>query len=138
MTVVGTGGGTGAVRAAVLARLRAQVAVTRVFEGAAAKGTVPFLTLREWSAGDWGTKDRAGRELRIGVAVRDEGESGARAVALAAEAEAALLSLPSVSGWRVVTAVPVRNVLLNEGQTGRGTARWVVLVDVRVRIMEEA
>jgi hypothetical protein len=127
-----TGAGSGAVRAAVLARLRAQVAVTRVFEGAAAKGTVPFLTLREWVAGDWGTKDRAGCEVRIGVAVRDAGESGARAVALAAAAEASLLSLPSLAGWRVVTAVPVRSVLVNEG-----AGRWAALVDVRVRIMAE-
>ncbi|WP_196802095.1 tail completion protein gp17 [Sphingomonas phyllosphaerae] len=127
-----TSAGSGAVRAAVLARLRTQVAVTRVFEGAAAKGTVPFLTLRDWGASDWGTKDRAGGELRIGVAVRDAGESGARAVALAAAAETALLSLPSVAGWRVVTAVPVRSVLVNEG-----VGRWSALVDVRIRIMAE-
>lgn len=120
-------------RAVVLARLRERVAVTRVFESAAAKGTVPFLTLREWSAGDWGTKDRAGRELRIGVAVRDEGESGARALTLAAEAEAALLSLAGVvAGWRIVTAVPARNVLLPDG-----AGRWAALVDVRVRMLEE-
>lgn len=119
-------------RAAVLARLRAQVAVTRVFESAAEKGTVPFLTLREWSESDWGTKDRAGRELRIGVAVRDAGEGGARAATLAAEAQAALLSLPGVAGWRVVTAVPMRNALLSES-----AGRWSALVDVRVRIMAE-
>jgi hypothetical protein len=119
-------------RAAVLAQLRAHVAVTRVFESAAEKGTVPFLTLREWSESDWGTKDRAGRELRIGVAVRDAGESGVRAVALAAEAQAALLSVPGIAGWRVVTAVPVRSALVSEG-----AGRWSALVDVRVRIMAE-
>ncbi len=119
-------------RAGVLARLRERVAVTRVFEGAGARGTVPFLALREWSESDWGTKDRAGRELRIGVVVRDEGESGARAVALGAAAEAALLSLPGEAGWRVVTVVPVRSALLNEG-----AGRWAALVDVRVRMMAE-
>lgn len=124
-------------RAGVLARLRERVAVTRVFEGAGTKGTVPFLTLREWSASDWGTKDRAGRELRIGVAIRDEGESGARAVALAADAEAALLSVPGVAGWRVVNVVPVRSALLNEGVGTVGAGRWVALVDVRVRMMAE-
>jgi hypothetical protein len=119
-------------RAAVLTRLRAQVAVTRVFESAAEKGAVPFLTLRDWSESDWGTKDRAGRELRIGVAVRDAGETGARAMALAADAQAALLSLPGVAGWRVVTVVPVRSVLVSES-----AGRWSALVDVRVRIMAE-
>lgn len=120
-------------RAAVLARLRAEVPVTRVFESAGAKGTVPYLCLREWSAGDWGTKDRAGRELRVGLVVRDEGESGARAEALAAQAEAALLSLPrDQPGWRVVTVVPVRSVLI-----GEGAGRWAALIDVRVRMLEE-
>lgn len=124
-------------RAAVLAALRERVAVTRVFEAAAAKGTVPYLALREWSATDWGTKDRAGRELRIGIVVRDEGESGARAVALAADAEAALMSLGGEAGWRVVNVVPVRNVLLNEGVGSGRAGRWAALVDVRVRMMAE-
>lgn len=135
----GNGSGSGAgnalavVRDAALARLRAEVAVTRVFEGAGARGTVPFLTLRELSAGDWGTKDAAGREVRVGIAVRDEGDSGARAQALAASAEAALLALPrAIAGWRIVTVAPVRNAVL-----GEGAGRWVALVDVRVRMMEE-
>lgn len=127
----------GVVRAAVLARLRSDPAVAshRVVEGAAARvAAVPFVVLRDVAITDWSTKDRAGRELRVSLAVRDEGESGVRAEAIGAAAEAALLALPgSLDGWRVVTATPVRNAVLHEGGQ-----RWAALVDVRIRMLEEA
>ncbi|MEH3046229.1 tail completion protein gp17 [Sphingomonas adhaesiva] len=128
--------GIAELRAAILARLRGDpaVAAQRVVEGAAARAAaVPFVVLRDVAATDWGTKDRGGREVRVSVAVRDEGESGARAAAIGAAVEASLLGLPSaLGGWRVVTVVPVRNALLHEGGQ-----RWAALVDVRVRMLEE-
>lgn len=122
-----------AVRAAVLARLRGDsaMAVNRVWDGADRRGSVPYAVLRDVVASDWGTKDRDGREVRVGVTVRDEGESPARTGALADAAEAALLSLPrDLPGWRVASVVPVRSMVLAEAQ-----GRWAALVDVRVRVM---
>lgn len=122
-----------AVRAAVLARLRDDpaVAVNRVWDGADRRGSVPYAVLRDVVASDWGTKDRDGREVRVGVTVRDEGESPARATMLAGAAEAALLTLPrDLPGWRVASVVPVRTVVLAEAQ-----GRWAALVDVRVRVL---
>lgn len=121
-----------AVRAGVLAALRAVpgLAVTRVVEGGA-RATAPYALLRDVSATDWGTKDRAGREVRVGVTVRDVADAPAHAEALAAAAEAALLALPRVlEGWAVASVVPVRCVTLSEGERG-----WAVLVDVRVRVL---
>ena len=121
------------VRAAALARLRDDpaVAVNRVWDGADRRGTVPYALLRDAIASDWGTKDRAGREVRIGVTVRDEGESPARSALLADAVEAALLDLPRELGaWRVASVVPVRSVVLGEAQ-----GRWAALVDVRVRVL---
>lgn len=126
----------GVLRAAVLARLRGDPAVAahRVMEGAAARAAaVPFVVLRDVAATDWGTKDRGGREVRVSLAVRDEGESGARAEAIGAAVEASLLALPPMSDdWRVVTVVPVRGALLHEGGQ-----RWAALVDLRFRMLEE-
>ena len=124
-----------AVRAAALARLRgeAAVAVNRVWDGADRRGSVPYAVLRDVIASDWGTKDRDGREVRVGVTVRDEGESPARATMLAAAVEAALLDLPrDLTGWRVASVVPVRCAVLAEAQ-----GRWAALVDVRVRVMAD-
>lgn len=121
------------VRSAALARLRgdAAVAVNRVWDGQDARGSVPYAVLRDVTAVDWGTKDRAGREVRVGVTVRDEGEGPARAETLAGAVEAALLDLPrDLPGWRVASAVPVRCAVLAEAQ-----GRWAALVDVRVRVL---
>lgn len=122
-----------AVRAGVLAALRAapELEVTRVVEGVT-KATPPFVQLRDVGASDWGTKDRAGRELRVGVTVRDVADLPGRVEALAAAAEAALLALPRVLGrWRVASVVLTRSLVLSEGER-----RWAVLVDVRVRVLE--
>lgn len=117
-------------RAAVLAALR-DIGVTRVFDGAAPRAAVPFALLRELAATDWGSKTHAGRELRVGVTIRDEGLSGARAERLGAAAEAALLALPAALGaWQVVSVAPARFALVAEPP-----ARWAALVDVRVRML---
>ncbi|WP_277981956.1 tail completion protein gp17 [Sphingomonas phyllosphaerae] len=119
-----------ALRAAALAALR-DIAVTRVFDGTAPRAAVPYALLRELAATDWGSKTHDGRELRLGVTIRDEGESGARAERLAAAAEAALLALPPLAGaWQVVSVAPVRLALVAEAP-----ARWTALVDVRVRML---
>ncbi len=123
-------GATAALRAAALAALRA-IGVTRVFDGTAPRAAVPYALLRELAATDWGSKTHDGRELRLGVTIRDEGESGARAERLAAAAEAALLALPPLAGtWQVVSVAPVRLALVAEAP-----ARWAALVDVRVRML---
>ncbi|WP_375251101.1 DUF3168 domain-containing protein [Sphingomonas sp.] len=127
-------------RAAVLARLRDDpaIAVQRVIEGQIPReAAVPLVQLRDVNAADWGTKDRAGREVRIGLAIRDAGDSGARVQAIGAAAESALLSLPAgLPGWRVVSAAPVRSSLFHEGGAGAGQ-RWTMLVDVRFRLLED-
>ena len=122
-----------ALRAAVLAQLRAIAGVQRVADGAGAKAAMPHVTLRDIAATDWGTKDRAGREARVGVTVRDDHPLPARIEGIAGAVEAALLALPrDLPGWRIVTVVPVRCAVL-----GEGTARWAAMVDVRVRMLEQ-
>ena len=121
------------VRAAALAALRDDpaIVVNRVIDGAQARGTPPYVLLREVIAIDWGTKDRAGRELRVGVTVRDAGETPARVEALAGAVEAALLAMPrDLDGWRVASLVPVRCAVLAEGE-----GRWAALIDVRARVL---
>ena len=121
-------------RAAVLAQLRTVAGAQRVADGAGAKAAaVLHVTLRDIATTDWGTKDRAGREARVGVTVRDDHQQPARIEGIAGAVEAALLALPrDLPGWRVVTVVPVRCAVL-----GEGTARWAAMVDVRVRMLEQ-
>lgn len=120
-------------RAAALTQLRSAIGTqaNRVFDGPGAVATPPHVELREATASDWGTKDRVGREVRIGVAVRDAGDTPARCQALADAVEGALEALPrDLPGWRIASVVPVRAVLLPEG-----AGRWAALIDVRFRML---
>ena len=71
------------VQAAVLAAVRGVAGLNGVYLGPPVKATVPFAELGDLLSGDWSVKDRAGRELRLIVTVRDAGDSPARAQALA-------------------------------------------------------
>ena len=119
----------------MLAGLRGDPAVggalNRVGDGPAAKATVPFAVLGDAIATDWGTKDMAGRELRVSLTIRDAGDSSARVQALAAGAEAAVAALaPDLDGWRVVSVALVRSAVLAEAP-----GRWAAAIDWRVRML---
>lgn len=120
-------------RDAVLAQLNARLAgrVNRVLGGEPVSATVPYLELRDMIARDWGTKDRAGRELRLGITVRDAGDGPGRIQQLAGEAEAAIEALPrDLPGWRIASIMLVRSAVLSEG-----AGRWAALVDHRIRML---
>ena len=120
-----------AVRAAVLARLRDIGGINGVWEGTGASAAVPFLLLGDVVASDWGTKDAAGRELRVAVTVRDRGDSPVRAGVLATAVEAAVAGLPrELDGWRVASMVLLRSSVV---ASGRG--QWAAMVDHRVRVL---
>lgn len=124
-------GAAAAVRASVLARLRGVGGVNGVWEGAGVSATVPFVLLGDVVASDWSTKDRAGRELRVAVTVRDRGDSPARAGTLAAAVEAAVAGLPrALDGWRVASVVLIRSSVVASGK-----GAWAALVDHRVRVL---
>lgn len=120
-----------AVRAGVLARLRAVGGINGVWEGAGVSAAAPFLVLGDVVASDWGTKDAAGRELRVAVTVRDRGDTPARVEGIAAAVEAAVAGLPrDLGGWRVASVVLVRS---NVVAAGKGA--WAAMVDHRVRVL---
>lgn len=59
------------IRAALVALLQADGAlnaqVNRVYDGAPAKASPPMVVVGDCIGSDWATKDKAGRELRLGV-----------------------------------------------------------------------
>lgn len=121
------------VRAALIERLRGDPAITinRIIDGEAATGTPPYAVVRDLNTIDWGTKDRAGREVRVGVTIRDAGEDGVRAVQLASAVERAGETLPrDLPGWRVASAAMLRSRLMNDA-----AGRWVAMVDFRFRVL---
>lgn len=106
-------------------------ALNGVFAGPAVKATPPFAEVGELLSVDWGTKDRAGRELRIAVTLRDAGETPARLHDLAGLAAAAIEAMPRVlPGWAVASLVPLRTRVLR-GAPGK----WAAVVEYRVRVL---
>lgn len=103
-----------------------------VFAGPAAKASTPFAELGELLSVDWGFKDRAGRELRLAVTVRDTAETPARVQTLADAVGAAIEALPrDLPGWRVASLVFVRTRVVRDG-----VGRWAAVVEYRVRLMQ--
>lgn len=125
----------GDIRAAVIALLRGDVAlggqVNRVHDGTPVKATPPMLIVGECSGTDWGTKDKAGRELRLVLTIEDDLETPARISAIIPLADTAVRGLSgTVGAWRIGSLILMRSRLL---RTGAG--RWNALLDYRIRVL---
>ena len=83
---------------------------------------------------DWGWKGGEARELRLAVILRDRGESPARLLALAAEAEAAVAAVGGeADGWRVVSLAFLRSELVPP-KRGSPDGLWARILEYRVRV----
>lgn len=123
----------GVLQAALAAALRGQgLAVTGVFDAPPVRAARPYALVEESVLGDWGTKDMAGREGRVAIALFDGGESPARLRALAGEAEEAILAMPRAigGGWAVVSTLLLRARISREGE-----GRWKSVSEFRVRML---
>ena len=120
-------------QAALVAALRGHgLAVTAVFDAPPVRAARPYALVEESLFGDWGTKDMAGREARVAIALFDGGESPARLRALAGEAETAILAMPRAigAGWALVS------VMLLRARIGReGDGHWKSVSEFRVRML---
>lgn len=123
------------VRAALVTALEADAvlagALNGVFAGPPVKASPPYAEIGELLGLDWGVKERAGRELRLAVTLRDAGETPARIELLAAATGAAIAGLPrALGGWDVASVALVRTRI-----AGTAPGRWVATVDYRVRVL---
>lgn len=124
----------GALAAAVAAALREAgdlAGLNGVFAGPPVKATPPYAEIGEVLGIDWSVKDRAGRELRVSVTLRDAAETAARVQALSAAAGAAIEALPrAIDGWRIASVVLARSRF-----AGSAPGQWTALLDYRVRML---
>lgn len=122
-------------RAALIALLRADAAlnaqVNRVYDGLPDKATPPMLVVGEGIGADWATKDKPGRELRIGLLIEDDRETTARIGAIMPLVDAAVQGLSgTVGAWRIGSLVMIRSRLLRNG-----AGRWNAVMDYRIRVL---
>lgn len=123
------------IRAALIALLRADAALTaqvnRIYDGTPDKASPPMVIVGEGIGTDWSTKDKPGRELRIGITIEDDRETHARIGAIMPLVDAAVQGLSGAVGvWRFGSLVMTRSRLL---RTGAG--RWNAVMDYRIRVL---
>ena len=95
-------------RAALIAWLRADAVLANllnaVTEEAPSRASPPWLALVASASGDWSTKDRAGREVRVALELHCRGDDPGTAAALSRAVEARIEALPrSQDGFAVAS-----------------------------------
>lgn len=78
-----------------------------VFDGVPARASAPYASVGAMEGADWGTKDVAGREVRLTLVLVGVGAAGGDAAAARIEALAPGLR-GDADGWRIVGARVVR------------------------------
>lgn len=121
--------------AAVLAALRGAESVggvvNAVTEGPPVKASAPWVELGPMVAVDWGTKDKAGRDVRLVLTVRDRAERAARTHALAAACGGVIEDLArDLDGWRVASIAFVRARVV-----GERPGEWSAQVEYQIRVL---
>lgn len=107
--------------------------VNGVFHRPPAQVAAPYLVLDDVLATDWGTKDRAGREVRLAFIIRDGSDEAQAVAAIAAALEARLAAMPAPGAdYHLVSLIPMRSRTLRIG------ALWTTTLDYRARILQSS
>ena len=122
-----------AIRAALSAHAPLAEGLAEVFDAPPVRAATPHAVVGEALLSDWGTKDMAGREARVVVALHDAGESPARLRRLSGEVEVAMAGLPRAigDGWELAS-----RVLLRARIERKGEGRWIATSEWRVRMLK--
>lgn len=89
----------------------------------------PFATVDAGLEIDWSHKSGIGREVRLAVTIRDEGERPDRLQRLKREIEEALNGIGPPEGWKLISFAYLRSRVVRDG---RG---WVAVSEYRARML---
>ena len=124
-------------RAALIAWLRSDAVLANllnaVAEEAPSRAAPPWLGIAASASGDWSTKDRAGREVRVALEVHCRGDDPGTAAAVTRAVEARVEALPRHhGGFEVATAAFLRA----RAEQRPGNVR-AVLLEYRFRVLAD-
>jgi len=124
-------------RAALIGWLRADAVLANllnaVTEEAPARAAPPWLGLVASASGDWGTKDRAGREVRVAFELHCRGDDPGTAAAVTRAIEARIEALPRAHDGFAVASVRFQR---GRAEQRPGNVR-AVLLEYRFRLLAE-
>jgi hypothetical protein len=122
-----------ALAAAAIAALGGVAGLNHVYDGPPLNAAFPYARIEAGPESDWSHKSGVGRELRLAIVLRDQGEQPARLRALMRAAETAMGAIPpDMAGWRLVNLIFLRSSLLRE--TG---AAWAAAIEFRARMLKD-
>lgn len=124
-------------RAALIAWLAADpalaVTLNAVVEEAPTRTALPWLAIAASASADWGTKDRAGREVRVALELHCRGDQPGSAASLVSAIEARIAALPPAqTGYRLVTTQ-----FLRARAEQRPANTRAILLEYRFRLLAE-
>lgn len=125
-------------QAAAIAALQGAEAMGGVYDGPPLQAAFPHALVECGPESDWSHKSGTGREVRLAVTIRDEGERPARLQRLMAEAEARIYGIGAVDGWRIVSLHYLRSQGVREkrGPGSPGVGRWAGVIEFRARMLK--
>ncbi len=122
-------------RAALIAWLRSDAVlanlVNAVVEEAPSRVAPPWLGLVASASSDWGTKDRAGREVRVALEFHSRGDDPGAAAAVTRAIEARVEALPRAQDGFAVATI---GFLRARAEQRAGNLR-AVLLEYRFRLL---
>lgn len=124
-----------ALQAALVAALRAEATlsaeISGIFDGPPPRAAFPYVAIGSGASGDWSTKTEAGREVRLAMTIWDDGEDAARLHRLMHAAGEAVIAIPpALTGWRIVSLVPLRTLVARDP-----AGPWAGLIEHRARLL---
>lgn len=131
-------GASAMLQTAAIAALQGADGIGGVYDGSPIQAAFPYAVVECGPESDWSHKSGKGREVRLAVTIRDEGERPARLRRLMAEAEAAIYGIGGVEGWRIISLHFVRSQGIREARTANpsGVGRWAGVIEFRARMLE--
>jgi hypothetical protein len=117
-------------QAAALAAVRHVPGLSGAFPGEPIQAAYPHAIVAAELEIDWSHKSGSGREVRLVLILRDEGERAERLRTIGGAAEAAVQSIDTVEGWQIVNLQFLRSRMVREAR-----GRWAMVTEYRARML---
>lgn len=129
-------GAARALQQAAIEALQGAAGIGGVYDGPPLQAAFPYAVVDFGPESDWSHKSGSGREVRLAVTIRDQGERPARLHRMMEEAEQAMASLGgAVAGWRIVTLRFMRSQIVRERRGAARAEAWAGAIEYRGRML---
>jgi hypothetical protein len=125
-----------ALQQAAIEALQGAAGIGGVYDGPPLQAAFPYAVVEAGPENDWSHKSGMGREVRLALTIRDQGERPARLHRLMEEAEQAMAGIGELlAGWRIVTMRFARSHVVREPGARASSEAWAGAIEYRARML---